>query len=58
MIFFFKQSMLSIDFIIKKTKTIKGVIIPITFEAITNEQEKEDKNAFLYENVSKKVIAK
>jgi|ETNmetMinimDraft_8_1059916.scaffolds.fasta_scaffold568549_1 hypothetical protein len=50
--------MLSIDFIIKKTKTIKGVIIPITFVAISNEQEKEDKNAFLYENVSKKVIAK
>ena len=37
---------------------MKGTIIPITFVAITKEQVRDEKNIFLYEGLSKKLIAK
>ena len=37
---------------------MKGTIIPITFVATTKEQVSDEKNIFLYEALSKKLIAK
>ena len=37
---------------------MKGVIIPRIFTSIAKAQVRDDKNAFLYEGLSKKLIAK
>ena len=37
---------------------MKGVIIPRIITSITKAQVNDDKNAFLYEGLSKKLIAK
>ena len=37
---------------------MKGTIIPITFVAITKEQVKDEKKIFLYDDLSRKLIAK
>ena len=57
-ILIFKYFLLSIILREKKTKIMKGTIIPITFVAITKEQVRDEKNIFLYEGLSKKLIAK